>query len=95
VIVDHVHVAGVAALESEHDPPVSRNIDSPETSQTALKRMKAIPRQIHLLWHVGLIKAGQNSRYLVGPIGGDAAPIVVLIQSPEPTMPKISNHETA
>jgi hypothetical protein len=92
VIVDHVHVAGVAALEPEHDPPVSRNIDGPKASPFAFKRVEPIPRQIHFLRGVGLIKTGQNSRYLVGSISGDAAPIIVLIQSPEPPMPEISDH---
>jgi hypothetical protein len=49
VVILVVHNIGVAVFEFEYDPPVAVNINGPVSIQLPAKRVKPIPRDIHVL----------------------------------------------
>jgi hypothetical protein len=92
VIIEEVHVEGIALVETEYDPPIAANGDTPKAFQVAAQPMKSKALDIHVVNRNGSVQAREQTRYLVGQIRPQLASIIVLEQSSEPAMPNASDH---
>jgi hypothetical protein len=93
VIIEEIHVKGVTVFETEYDPPIPADCNAPKAFQVAAQPMQPQPLDIHIVNSDGGLQAKEQARYLVDEIGPQLASIIVLIQSPEPTMPNASDHD--
>lgn len=65
VIVDQIHIVGVALLEPKHDAPVTRHRYGPDPFKLALERVKPEAGKSHVANRRGLIETGKNTFDLV------------------------------
>ena len=94
MVVDQVDVMGMAGIEAENDTPISSDSHSPKPGQIALERMQPEPRQVHLSDLIGLIETRENALNLVNLIRPELAPIALLVQSPQSTVPEAPDHDS-
>ena len=72
VVVDIVHIAGVAVFPVECDSPVPGNFNRPMPLQITLERMQIRPGVIHVLGPHASVEAVQDVRQLARVSGLDA-----------------------
>lgn len=65
MIIETIHLVGVAFLECEDHPPVAGNLHCPETLQRTFQLMQIRAGVSHVLCHVRGIESIQNVRELL------------------------------
>lgn len=65
MIVDQIDIAGVPALETEDDAPVTRYCHGPVPGEIASQPMQSVAGQAHVGWFRCFLKTGKNSLDLI------------------------------
>jgi hypothetical protein len=94
MVIHQIDIMGMTGLETEDDPPVGADNDSPEARQVSSELVQSETGQIHVAYRGGFVQTGQNALDLVHLIGPDIAAFPSLIEPPQSPMPKILYHET-
>ena len=64
MIIRVVHIGRMAILESERDPPVSRNGDGIVPAKLPSKLVESKPREVHILRLTAAVKHGEDTPQL-------------------------------
>ena len=65
MVVDQIHIAGVAAFELKDNTPVSGHRNRPKTSKITLERVQPEAGQVHITGRGRLFEAGEDAFNLV------------------------------
>jgi hypothetical protein len=92
MIVDLVDIEGVRRLKAKDDPPVTRYVHGPETSEITFQRMPPKAWGVDFLYSSGRFQPLQNAPGLVRLIGSDFAAIALLEQALQIPVPETPYH---
>ena len=81
MIVDQIHVAGIAGFKPKDDTPVAADRNGPEARQVSLQGMETPTGQAHVAGLRRLVQPGQNALDLAGQVGADPAPVALVVEA--------------
>src|SRR5438093_7810831 len=87
-----MHVIGSALLKPEGNAPVGAHRHRKRAAPVAHQAVKMKTRQVQFFGRFGGLKGRKNLPYLPGVVGIQAATVALLIEAPQPTMPKTCDH---
>ena len=87
MVVDQVHVHGLAVLEAEHDAPVARDPDAPLARAVALQGMQPEARRVGAARMRCLLQTEQDTPEPWRESGGQPRGVVALVQRPQSLVP--------
>jgi hypothetical protein len=93
MVVDQIDIGGFIFREPKDDPPIGSNSDAPKAIKLAPERVKSEARKINVLGPPRLVESGQNARNLGDMLRVQFAAIIILVEAPQSTMPKTSDHQ--
>ena len=80
MVIDKIHIVGLASLEAKNNPPVARDRYGPKVFEFTLEAVKLKARQRHVSNIGRLVQARQNALDLVYLRRRKAAVIVGFVQ---------------
>ena len=93
VVIDEINVVHVASFKPKGDPPVASNRNAPQSSSVSSEWMQSVSWQIEIARLAGGIQVCQGESDSVQLVGGYPNGVVSLIEPPQPSMAKRTDHE--
>ena len=87
MIVDQVHVHGLAVLEAEHHAPVAGDVDAPLARAVALQGMQPEARRVGAARMRRLLQPEQDAPESWREPGGQTRGVVAFVQCPQSLVP--------
>ena len=93
MVIDEINVVHVASFKPKGDPPVASNRNTPQSSSVPSEWMQSVSGQIEIARLAGGIQVCQGESDPVQQVGRYPAGVVSLIEPPQPSMAKRTDHE--
>ena len=91
MVVYEVHVVGAAVFKAEHDAPVPGDAYAP-IARMYIEAMQVASGRSHLARIDGYVEGGQDRAQAVDKLGWQAARVIALPESSQPSVLEFPNH---